>query len=556
MKRIARLAGDAFGATTPPVEHAELTRILKQHLPPTTVALFAWPKAVEGGVVEWYSELGGQPVPLDQLPPGEADQVRRLLNERIDSIQQLANRLESRGGEGVQQAALLRQAARYPASGAVYSLNGQPVLTFWGQGAPALAVGAATAVPPEATPDAGVDGAAGLPPTAVVESGRKRRRWWPWLLLTLLLLGLLAALLWWLFCREEEPVPPPQQPPAIEQPEEPQAEEPEEPKIPEEPEEPAEEPEPEPLPPVEPEPEPAPPPDPLDELADRISATRDCAALHKIQLEEPLLKGNTPKAAAVKQQVADKLAAQCKDYLIKQAKNLCPDQRPTELAPELVIVFDASGSMDYSINASREEIERIERMLSGMGGGGVAGQVLGALAGMAAYEQLRREPKRITAARQATAALVGQVPRDVNIGMVLIERCPSARNAGYFAPAQRGNLLSLIQNIRPAEGTPLADAVSRAGQMLDGVNRESVMVVVSDGEESCNQQDPCAVARTLAASKPHLKINVVDIMGTGAGHCLAKATGGQVFTARNVNELTLMTNQAARDVLGPEGCRP
>ncbi len=79
------------------------------------------------------------------------------------------------------------------------------------------------------------------------------------------------------------------------------------------------------------------------------------------------------------------------------------------------------------------------------------------------------------------------------------------------------------------------------------------MLVVSDGEESCGQ-DPCAVATELARTKPHLKINVVDILGTGAGNCLAEATGGEVFTASNVEELSRMTRKAAQDVLPPSHC--
>ncbi|MFZ5601474.1 MAG: hypothetical protein ACOY7J_03390, partial [Pseudomonadota bacterium] len=239
MKRIARLGSEQFSAADALAGHAELTRILKQHLPPSTVALFARPKAVEGGVMEWYSELGGQPVPFSQLPPAEAAQVKRLLDERLDSIQHLAAKLDSQGADGQQQAALLRQAARYPDTSTLYSLNGQPVLTFWGYG---LRV-------PEPVPGAvNLNGAAPagpeVPPpvvdaVAAAEPERKRRRWWPWLLLALLLLGLLAALLWWLFCREPEPVAPPQEPPVVEQPEEPK-------------EEPVVEPE----PPAEPEPEP------------------------------------------------------------------------------------------------------------------------------------------------------------------------------------------------------------------------------------------------------------------------------------------------------------
>lgn len=556
MKRIARLGSEQFSAADALAGHAELTQILKQHLPPSTVALFARPKAVEGGVMEWYSELGGQPVPFSQLPPAEAAQVKRLLDERLDSIQHLAAKLDSQGADGQQQAALLRQAARYPDTSTLYSLNGQPVLTFWGYG---LRV-------PEPVPGAvNLNGAAPagpeVPPpvvdaVAAAEPERKRRRWWPWLLLALLLLGLLAALLWWLFCREPEPVAPPQEPPVVEQPEEPKEEPVVEPEPPAEPEpEPQPEPEPEPEPVPPPPPPPPPPPDPLDELAKKVSATKDCAALQKMQAEEKLLQGNDPRAIALKQQIGATLNRDCKEQLIKQAKNLCPDQRPKELAPELIIVFDASGSMDFSLNASREEIMRAEQMLRGMSNAGPGGQILGVLAGMATLEHLQREPKRITAAKQATTAVVQQVPRDVNIGLVMIERCPGARSAGYFSPAQRGSLMGQLQGIRPVEGTPLADGVARAGQMLDGVNKESVMLVVSDGEESCGQ-DPCAVGKQLARTKPHLKINVVDIMGTGAGNCLAQATGGRVFTAKNVNELSVMTNQAAQDVLGPQNCRP
>lgn len=53
----------------------------------------------------------------------------------------------------------------------------------------------------------------------------------------------------------------------------------------------------------------------------------------------------------------------------------------------------------------------------------------------------------------------------------------------------------------------------------------------------------------------HLKINVVDIQGTGAGNCLAASTGGKVFTANNVNELSINMGQAAQDVLGPGNCK-
>jgi len=565
MKRIARLGAEQFRVADAPAGHAELTEILKRHLPPSTVALFARPKPLEGDVIEWYSDLGGQPVPFDQLPSGEAAQVKRLLDERLASIQQLATKLEAQGADGEQQAALLRQAARYPDTSTLYSLNGQPVLTFWGyglKGAEPIA-GANHLAGAAAASAAGADSSSSSPPSPPPVEPQSRRRWWPWLLLLTLLL-LLAALLWWLFCREEEPTTA-EPPAAIEQPQQVQPEPPKPEELkPEEPtpEEPTpEEPKPEePKPEEPPPPPPPPPPDPLDELAKQVGDTKDCAALQKMQ-KEKLLQGSEPKAVALKKQITETIKRDCKKELIKEAKNQCPGERPKELAPELIIVFDASGSMDYSLNASREDIAQAEQMVANLSNAGAIGQLFGALAGAEAQTQLTREPKRITTAKQATASVVQQIPSDVNIGLVMVECCPGdtgcsagAPNSGYFAPAQRGNLLSYIQAIRPVQGTPLANGVAQAGKMLDGVNKESVMLVVSDGEESCNG-DPCAVAQQLARSKPYLKINVVDIMGTGAGNCLAEATGGRVFTARNVSELAAMTRQAAKDVLGPGDCR-
>ncbi|MDV7213311.1 hypothetical protein R4769_19450, partial [Azotobacter beijerinckii] len=136
MKRITRLSSATRSAADALAGHAELVAILRRYLPPSTAALFAKPKQAEGDIVEWYSDLGGQPVPFAELAPQEARQVRQLLDERLTSIAQLAERLDGQGEDGRRQAELLRQAARYPDTATLYALNGQPLVTFWGGGAP------------------------------------------------------------------------------------------------------------------------------------------------------------------------------------------------------------------------------------------------------------------------------------------------------------------------------------------------------------------------------------------------------------------------------------
>jgi Mg-chelatase subunit ChlD len=391
--------------------------------------------------------------------------------------------------------------------------------------------------------------------TAAAASGEKRRK----LLVPLLLLALLAVALAgaaFYFLRGQPPEPPPIAKPVQpeERPIEPIAKAPEPPPPP--PPEEAKPPEPPPPPPPEeakaPEPPPPPPPpSPIDKLKERIAAAgTDCAKLKEMLSGEPLLRKSDPETRGLKNQVVGTLKQHCSETLIAEAKNMCPGERPPELAPELVIVFDASGSMKFSLLATEQEIQEAavtEAMIGAL-------RAFGAQLPRQNVERLLREPTRITAARQATVSIAQKIPRDANVGLVLIEDCPQARRVGFFPPGQHGALVSQLQGIEPKGGTPLADAVAKAGQMVDGVKREAVILVVSDGQESCKREDPCAVASALARSKPHLRINVVDITGTGAGNCLASATNGKVFPANRPEEIALGTDKAAADVMTPARC--
>jgi Mg-chelatase subunit ChlD len=380
----------------------------------------------------------------------------------------------------------------------------------------------------------------------------------PLLLVALLATALAGAAFYFLREKPPEPIAQPKPPIApIAKAPEPPSPPPQEVKPPQPPPPPEEAKAPQPPPPAEeakaPEPPPPPPPSPIDKLKERIAAAgNDCAKLKGMLSGEPLLKKSDPESRELKNQVVGTLKKNCSETLIAEAKNMCPGERPPELAPELVIVFDASGSMKYSLLATEQEIQQAaltEAMLGALRAFGA--QLPGQNQNL---ERIFREPTRITTARQATVAIAKKIPRDANVGLVLIEDCPQARRVGFFPPGQHGALISQLQAIQPKAGTPLADAVAKAGQMVDGVKREAVILVVSDGQESCERENPCAVANALARAKPHLKINVVDITGTGAGNCLAAATHGKVFPANRPEEIALGTDKAAADVMTPARC--
>lgn len=107
-------------------------------------------------------------------------------------------------------------------------------------------------------------------------------------------------------------------------------------------------------------------------------------------------------------------------------------------------------------------------------------------------------------------------------------------------------ILNEVDNLRPAGGTPLTEAVERAAEALE---YEGTVVLVTDGQETC-QGAPCALAARLRASSPGLVVHVIGykLQEAGGGRslglnrspsaeCLAHETGGHYVDANSADEL-------------------
>ena len=234
---------------------------------------------------------------------------------------------------------------------------------------------------------------------------------------------------------------------------------------------------------------------------------------------------------------------------VENAKLVCPEDRPPALAPELIVVFDASGSMSININATQQEEAWLNHIQSLPAGTRLSPS------DQQKFVRLRKEPTRIMSAKQSTIQLLQRLPKDIGTGLVVVDDCPTARNLGRYAPGQRSQMIGQLSQLSPNRGTPLADGLHQAGELADGVTRESTILLVSDGAESCrNGGDVCYVARNLKSQKPHLKVNVIDIGGAGGANCAAEITGGKVYTVTSVKDLTIGLDRAAQDTLGPAQC--
>ncbi|MBR9971147.1 VWA domain-containing protein [Magnetospirillum sulfuroxidans] len=427
-------------------------------------------------------------------------------------------------------AALLAAAAVSPPADAIYVVNGQPVIIGWGRagnGVPTpLPATAALATTPLAAPSLSapsLSAATAAAPTATVAAAAAApvaaaASRFPWRLLGgLAALALLAAVLWWLWlvlmgtppdmAKDDRLAALTAEEAALNgQIADAEAElrrrlaacAPEKPVAP--PSETPIEPEKPPLPPVvEPEqPAPAPEPTPVEKppVEKKHNPTKKPAA-------EPQPQPNPQPKPPKQQAMAD-----------PPQSSICPPPRKKWEAPELVLLLDASGSMGLK-----------------SGGGN----------------------DRLSAAKAAINRMLATLPGDMDVGMVVFGHCQGADNHKFFSPAERPRLKSLLESIRPMEGTPLARGIERAGNTVDGVSVPATLVVVTDGEDSCGG-DPCAAARALKAAKPKLTINVVDVGGQGKSRCIAEATGGRMLPMRSAAELPELIRKASGETPVPPGC--
>lgn len=446
--------------------------LIQKHFPPTTASLFAIPRMGSGDVLEWWTELGGQPTPYAEL---NEDAQRRLLQTyevRQTALEQLADELQKRGQPSV--ADDLRSLLGSPELDKLYSLNGEPLVVRWNQRPPR------PIVPPVVPP---VPLAPVVPPS--------RRGWWIAAALLALLLLLLALWLWWFLHREPVVVAvPPAAPIAapVEQPVEPVPE----PVV-----------EPEPVPEPEPEPEPVPVPEPAP-----------------VAPPKPVVVAPPPPTL-------DNFA--------------CRKKAPNAVVPQFVVVLDTSGSMELNIKAVKADEDWF------------FGNNLNKYMDPNRTLQIFEKPSRMNVAQDSLAGMINALDPKIDTRLITFAGCESTPDQGVFKFGDRQRLINGIRGLVPNEGTPLADSLAKAASTVDGRNNDAVIVMFVDGEDGC-QKDVCAVSRRIAQEQPRLRVNVVNIGAGGPSQCIAKNTGGRVYSSTNAAELAKQLKLASKEVSSNAKC--
>ena len=149
---------------------------------------------------------------------------------------------------------------------------------------------------------------------------------------------------------------------------------------------------------------------------------------------------------------------------------------------------------------------------------------------------------RIAVAQRAIKGVAGFVPAQGQLSLRLYgaqsaasqKNCQDTNLAVPFGPASAsGGAIAATVDAAKAQGyTPIAYALGQAANDFPAEAKERVIVLVSDGKETC-AGDPVVAAKALAAKgiTVHTVGFIVDTAARGQLQAIAQATGGTYFDA-------------------------
>jgi Ca-activated chloride channel family protein len=185
---------------------------------------------------------------------------------------------------------------------------------------------------------------------------------------------------------------------------------------------------------------------------------------------------------------------------------------------DAMIVFDASGSMSGN-------------------GWGYGSETAGTVS-------------RIDKVRSTLAKILPKVTRLRRVGLITYgpgvwNQCnvhldlPPAENAA-------ARIMTAVNSLTPAGKTPLTAAVSQAAKVLDFRVKPGLIVVLTDGEETCGGS-PCHLGEELSVEAAQLTIHVISLRVKGytwmgeqsvlEAKCLAERNRGLYLTVETEDEL-------------------
>ncbi|MEU0331850.1 VWA domain-containing protein [Streptomyces sp. NPDC006193] len=176
---------------------------------------------------------------------------------------------------------------------------------------------------------------------------------------------------------------------------------------------------------------------------------------------------------------------------------------------------------------------------------------------------------RMAAAKQAFNEVLDATPEEVRLGIRTLGAnyrgddrrtgCKDTEQLYPVGPLDRTEAKAAVATLAPTGWTPIGPALLKAAHDLDGGSGTRRIVLISDGEDTCQPLDPCEVAREIAAKGIGLTIDTLGLVPDAKTRdqlsCIADATGGTYTDVRHKEELSdrvgELVDRAADPVVTP-----
>ncbi|MEU8930358.1 VWA domain-containing protein [Streptomyces sp. NPDC048409] len=176
---------------------------------------------------------------------------------------------------------------------------------------------------------------------------------------------------------------------------------------------------------------------------------------------------------------------------------------------------------------------------------------------------------RMAAAKQAFNDVLDATPEGVQLGIRTLganyagnDKKTGCKDTAQLYPVStldRTEAKTAVATLAPTGWTPIGPALLKAADDLQGGSGTRRIVLISDGEDTCQPLDPCEVAREIAAKGVGLTIDTLGLVPDAKTRdqlsCIADATGGTYTSVQHKEELTdrvgQLVDRAADPVVTP-----
>ena len=155
------------------------------------------------------------------------------------------------------------------------------------------------------------------------------------------------------------------------------------------------------------------------------------------------------------------------------------------------------------------------------------------------------------------ADLIDGLPDSVNVGLEVYGHsskgdCDDIETMAEVGAVNKQALIEKINSIQPKGKTPIAKSLQMAGDKLSASEDQTTVILVSDGEETC-EGNACTYVKELREKGINVKVHVV---GFDVGQkekeqlsCIAEAGGGRYYTANNADQLKQALTEVKEEVV-------